>query len=140
MADPLFPFLNSMMGRAFVWGECDCVTMPADWVQCRTGRDPAEGLRLTYGSAAECQRVTGFFTDPVGVIGPRLAGCGLHLTDKPKRGDVGVMALEIGGRPFGAICLDGEVLVALHAFIKKTQKTPADDLSLARKRLKELKS
>ena len=38
------------------------------------------------------------------------------------------------------ICLDGEVLVALHAFIKKTQKTPADDLSLARKRLKELKS
>ena len=38
------------------------------------------------------------------------------------------------------ICLDGAVLVALHAFIKKTQKTPPDDLSLARKRLKELKS
>ncbi len=38
------------------------------------------------------------------------------------------------------LCLEGEVLVALHAFIKKTQKTPADDLTLARKRLKELKS
>ena len=31
---------------------------------------------------------------------------------------------------------DGE-LIALHAFIKKTQSTPAADLKLARKRLKE---
>lgn len=38
------------------------------------------------------------------------------------------------------ICLDEGVLVALHAFIKKTQKTPDDDLALARKRQKELKS
>lgn len=29
-------------------------------------------------------------------------------------------------------------LIALHAFIKKTQKTPADELALARKRLKEV--
>ena len=32
------------------------------------------------------------------------------------------------------------VLVVLHAFIKKTQKTPAADLEVARKRLKELSS
>jgi phage-related protein len=38
------------------------------------------------------------------------------------------------------LCLDQGVLVALHAFIKKTQKTPADELALARKRQKELKS
>jgi phage-related protein len=38
------------------------------------------------------------------------------------------------------MCLDQGVLVALHAFIKKTQKTPADELALARKRQKELKS
>ena len=38
------------------------------------------------------------------------------------------------------LCLDGGVLVALHAFIKKTQKTPDDELALARKRRKELKS
>lgn len=31
-------------------------------------------------------------------------------------------------------------LVALHGFIKKTQKTPDDELALARKRQKELKS
>ena len=34
--------------------------------------------------------------------------------------------------------LDQGVLVALHAFIKKTQKTPGDELALARKRQKEL--
>ena len=38
------------------------------------------------------------------------------------------------------ICLDSGELVALHAFIKKTQKTPTDDLAIARKRQKELKS
>lgn len=38
------------------------------------------------------------------------------------------------------LCLDDGVLVALHAFIKKTQKTPDDELAIARKRQKELKS
>ena len=35
-------------------------------------------------------------------------------------------------------CFDDDVLVALHAFIKKTQKTPPDDLDLALQRMKEL--
>jgi phage-related protein len=34
---------------------------------------------------------------------------------------------------------DGK-LVALHAFVKKTQTTPAADLALARQRMKELKA
>ena len=34
---------------------------------------------------------------------------------------------------------EGEI-VLLHGFIKKTQKTPDDELALARKRQKELKS
>jgi phage-related protein len=38
------------------------------------------------------------------------------------------------------ICLHKGNLVALHGFIKKTQKTPDDELTLARKRQKELKS
>ena len=38
------------------------------------------------------------------------------------------------------LSLDEGVLVALHAFIKKTQKTPDDELALARRRPKELKS
>ena len=36
--------------------------------------------------------------------------------------------------------VDEGVLVALHAFIKKTQTTPPSELAVARKRLKELKS
>lgn len=36
------------------------------------------------------------------------------------------------------ICLHKGKLVALHGFIKKTQKTPDDELTLARKRQKEL--
>jgi phage-related protein len=38
------------------------------------------------------------------------------------------------------ICLDDGSLVALHDFIKKTQKTPDAELALARKRQKELRS
>jgi phage-related protein len=38
------------------------------------------------------------------------------------------------------LCLHAGALVALHGFIKKTQKTPDDELALARKRQKELKS
>jgi phage-related protein len=38
------------------------------------------------------------------------------------------------------LCLHEGGLVALHGFIKKTQKTPDDELALARKRQKELKS
>jgi phage-related protein len=32
------------------------------------------------------------------------------------------------------------MLIALHAFIKKTQKTPGDDLALARARMNEVLS
>ena len=35
-------------------------------------------------------------------------------------------------------CLVDSELVVLHGFIKKTQKTPSDDLGLARKRRKEI--
>ena len=38
------------------------------------------------------------------------------------------------------LCLHEGVLVALHGFIKKTQKTPDDELATARRRQKELKS
>jgi phage-related protein len=32
------------------------------------------------------------------------------------------------------------MLIALHAFVKKTRETPADDLTLARQRFKEVTS
>ena len=36
------------------------------------------------------------------------------------------------------ICFHKGVLVALHGFIKKTQKTPDEDLAIARRRVKEV--
>jgi len=36
------------------------------------------------------------------------------------------------------LCFHDEMLVVLHGFIKKTQKTPTDDLALARRRMKEV--
>ena len=35
---------------------------------------------------------------------------------------------------------DGGRIGVVHGFIKKTQKTPEDDLELARKRMKEMKA
>ena len=36
------------------------------------------------------------------------------------------------------LCFHHNTLVVLHGFIKKTQKTPADDLTLARRRMTEV--
>ena len=36
------------------------------------------------------------------------------------------------------LCFHQQTLVVLHGFIKKTQKTPADDLALAKRRMKEV--
>lgn len=37
-------------------------------------------------------------------------------------------------------CIVGDGMVLLHAFVKKTQKTPPQELELARKRRKEITS
>lgn len=37
-------------------------------------------------------------------------------------------------------CVEGSCMVLLHGFIKKTQKTPAPDMALARQRVKELRT
>jgi len=36
-------------------------------------------------------------------------------------------------------CVEDDELVALHGFIKKTEKTPDAELKLAKKRMKEVK-
>jgi len=38
------------------------------------------------------------------------------------------------------ICFHDNAVFALHGFIKKTQKTPLDDLRLARERMKEVQN
>ena len=36
------------------------------------------------------------------------------------------------------LCFHDQTLVVVHGFIKKTQKTPTDDLALAKRRMKEV--
>lgn len=105
---PLYAELNRWQRITYQWGEHDCVTLCADWVLRMRGVDPAADVRLTYDSAAECQRVTRFFTDPVGAVGPYLDRAGLPRTDDPRPGDVGVILLlsDRGvARPHMALCL-----------------------------------
>lgn len=104
---PLYRFVNSMLPRPFVWGECDCVLMLADWVLQLHGVDPAADLRLTYSTAGECQRVTRFFTDPVGLFDRCLTPIGIGRTEAAAVGDIGIVTMSIEGRPrpYGAICL-----------------------------------
>lgn len=66
---------------------------------------------------------------PVGMPLCRPLGSGLWevRTDLPTRRTARVL-----------LCLHQEHLVALHGFIKKTRMTPEDDLSIARRRQKEL--
>ncbi len=104
---PTIVMMNRWQAQAFRWGECDCVTAVADWVQLQIGEDPAADLRLTYGSAGECQRVTRFFTDPMACIGPRMEACGLQRTEAPVQGDVALLMVPNMGvvRPHGGLCL-----------------------------------
>jgi len=104
---PLYAELNRWRALPYAWGEADCLTLPADWVQRIRGVDPAEDLRLTYASLSECQRVTRFFTNPMGVVAPRMARAGLLLTTQAVAGDVGLVLIQDDGppRPHGALCL-----------------------------------
>lgn len=106
MHDPLSYFLSLQMRVAFAWGECDCILQPADWVRVVTGTDPAADLRGRYHNAATCQRLTGFLTDPMPVIAPRLAFLPRGEGD-PARGDVGLVLRLMAGActPHGAIYL-----------------------------------
>lgn len=105
---PLYAELNRWLRVPYQWGENDCITLCADWVLRMRGVDPAADLRLTYGTMGECQRVTGFFTDPMPVIAPRMDRAGLSRTDAPVPGDVGLLLLPDGrgaARPYGGLCL-----------------------------------
>lgn len=64
---------------------------------------------------------------------PHSKAFGDGLFELRPRGKMGI------GRAFYCF-LAGKHIVVLHAFIKKSQQTPARELNLARKRLKELKN
>lgn len=55
-------------------------------------------------------------------------------------GDIWEVRIKLGNRIARVLfALDGQMMVLLHGFIKKQQKTPGPDLDLARDRLKLLR-
>ena len=106
---PLYRFLNGYLARPFVLGECDCMLFLADWYRAVHGADPAAAIRGAYSTPGECERETGWMSDPVAAVERCLATVGgLKRVQRPAPGDVAV--IEGGGPigPFGALWLGRE--------------------------------
>lgn len=89
--DDLDRELNSWMTMEFTWFKNNCAFLACNWVLKVKGVDPAASIRDSFDSFEGCQRVTGYFRDPVGVTKKFFADCGLNETSAPKRGDVGIL-------------------------------------------------
>ena len=73
-----------------------------------------------------------------------------HMTDGDKRVPLAFLRTAAGGEPELRVSLESkrearvlfvvkdEQLIALHGFVKKSEKTPKTDLDLARQRQREL--
>jgi phage-related protein len=97
------------------------------------GRKPVREWLLALD--AEDRRSIGYdiqtveFGWPVGMPTCRALGAGLwEVRSELKDGKIGRVVF----------CIANGELVLLHGFIKKTQKTPSQDIELARKRQKEM--
>src|SRR5262245_32713289 len=106
--------------------------MPVVFYASRTGkevvRDWLRGLEPADRNAIGLDLMRVQYRWPVGMPLCRSLGEGLWevRSDLPSSRIARVLFGIVGGS-----------IVALHGFIKKTQKTPPDDLALARRRLKE---
>jgi phage-related protein len=114
-------------------GEEHLKRIPAAFYQSDTGSEPVrEWLRSL---PAEDRRILGYdigvveFGWPIGMPVCRSLGDGLWE----------VRSSLSGGRIARVLfCIAEGQMVLLHGFIKKSQKTPAPDLALARRRQKEV--
>lgn len=104
--DALYKEIHSWLSKPFIWGERDCMIVLGDWVKTVHGIDPVADIRYAYDSQFSCQRLTGFFTDPVGTVAKFAEEkAGLKRTENPVKGDVGVIEVPVDGKlqPAGAI-------------------------------------
>lgn len=112
----LADFLVEAAARPFIYGECDCALMPADWCLAETGIDPAERLRGRYDSEAGWRDIA-IRAGGLVELWSRLCGeYGLVETATPVTGDVGLVILRRIGM-FGAVRGGPRWLVKLAAGI-----------------------
>jgi phage-related protein len=107
--------------------------VPAAFYQSPNGTEPVrewlKDLPVEDRRAVGLDIATAEYGWPVGMPLCKSLGAGLWeiRTKLPSHRIARVLFCTAGGR-----------LVLLHGFIKKTQKTPTDDLALAKKRMKEI--
>lgn len=90
-----------------VWGEDDCCLMLANWAVRLGHPDPAAHLRGRYRTELGCVRVLARAGGVLAVVGDCARRIGLEPTERPRRGDVGVVMAETahGVRAAGGLCL-----------------------------------
>lgn len=101
---PLFGHINHWKAAPFQWGQCDCITVLADWVMRNGSEDPLRGIRGTYDGPLSCERQTGFISDPVVVIDQLFGDVGCDRITEPVAGAIAVLRRADDARfPFGAV-------------------------------------
>jgi phage-related protein len=109
--------------------------IPAAFYQTATGREPVrewlKELDVEDRKVIGTDIATVEYGWPVGMPTCRPLGQGLWEVRSTLRGN------RIARVIFGIV---RNQMVLVHGFIKKTQKTPAEDLAFSRKRLKEIET
>ncbi len=109
--------------------------IPVRFYRTAAGREPA--LEWLRGLDKEDRRAIGFDLERLQLGWP----IGMPLVRSLKDGLWEVRAVLPSRRIARLIlCFHEETLVVLHGFIKKTQRTQPEDLALARRRMREVKS
>jgi len=90
------PLEHAQSGFTWEWGVCDCTLFVASWVLEATGKDPGEGLRSTYSTAAEANAIVDAHGGMVDFIDWRLSSHGFMRTEAPVDGDVGLVEVPTG--------------------------------------------
>ena len=84
-------FMQDQASKPFRWGVCDCSTFLADWVEFRTGIDPASRTRGTYDDENGAGLNFRSFGGLVRAVGREMRAAGFRLVRDALPGDVGVV-------------------------------------------------
>lgn len=110
MADVLKAYLAEAGRKQFAWGDVDCFLFVADWVERRTGVDPAGVWRGAYTNPHEARNIVRRNGDALRFADHLLTKAGCMRTEQPDIGDVALVRAALSGRrkkiifiPVGAI-------------------------------------
>jgi hypothetical protein len=126
-ADTLAAFLADNNARPWQPGHVDCCMVLADWARWLGHDDPAAHLRGKYDSDKGFRAIIAAHDGAVPLVGACVANINGNATERPTRGDIGVIGSPINiHRQFGAIHDGTSWLVRMHGgFGRMTARTLA---------------